>query len=287
MNSLFRHEYLAYAQPVDALGGTMGGAATIWTMDPLQARDYAGADRGSFAPHSEAFSIAFAKSFWQHNDMPTRDREFFQDKYDFPGTARPVHDKGDLLWEGSMRAGVALKGVFETVQSASAKAVALDAGFLFYPYQFDGLTLSMTVRNVGSHPVFDKEVNSLPAEFDGGAAYDLRWPAHRLLLASEIAVPYYGDPYAKLGAELGIVFDGGNEAFFRLGYKTLSAPYLGAVSGATVGVGFRVRSFSADIGFQPMGDLENVIKLGMQYRFSAAPFLQKEPPAAGRIIWER
>ncbi|MCX5790067.1 MAG: hypothetical protein NTX64_16415, partial [Elusimicrobia bacterium] len=72
MNTFFRHEYASYAHPVEALGGTMGGAATVWSMDPIQGLNYAGQQTGAFAPHSEAFSIGFAKSFWEHNDIPTR-----------------------------------------------------------------------------------------------------------------------------------------------------------------------------------------------------------------------
>ena len=277
----FHHEFAAYGHPVEALGGTIGGAATIWTVDPIQSRTNANVLTNSFSPHSEAFAIGYARSFWEHNDIPTRDREFFQDKYDSPFTPRPVHDRAEELWEGSMRAGVALKGVFETIQDRTAKAVAADAGFLFYPYQFDGLTLSLVMRNIGSHPVYDREVEALPAEVDGGVAYDVRWPDHRLLFAFETAVPYYGAPYAKVGAEYGTRAGEASQAFFRVGYKTLSAPYLGVLTGATFGVGFRVRSFSADIGFEPMGELNNILRISLQYRFSAGGYVPSPAAPSG------
>ncbi|MCX5788004.1 MAG: hypothetical protein NTX64_05765, partial [Elusimicrobia bacterium] len=88
-------------------------------------------------------------------------------------------------------------------------------------------------------------------------------------------------------AEFGFAFAGGNEAFFRLGYDTVSAPYLGAVTGATVGVGLRVRSFASDIAFQPMGSMQNAIKMSLQWRFSTSASLPESKPAARRMLWDR
>ena len=191
------------------------------------------------------------------------------------------------MFEGSTRAGIALKGITETIQNSSAKALAIDAGFLLNPYQIEGLTLSGVLRNLGSHPVFDRQVQSLPTELDAGAAYDIRWPKHRIVLASELAIPYYGDPYAKLGTEFGFASEGGNETFLRLGYNTVSAPHLGPLTGLTVGVGLRIRAFSTDLAFQPMGDMQNMIKITLQWRFGTTASLPENKPAPRRIIWER
>lgn len=266
MNEFFRHDHVAYAQPVEFLGGSVGAAATIWTMDELDARTNANADRGKFAPYSTAFSLGYARSFWENSDMPDRDREFFQDKYDFPWTPRPLREE-DPLWHGSMRAGLALKVVHESIRNHSATALAFDAGAQYHPFQLSGLALSLAFKNIGTRPSFRNEGAPLPAEMSAGAAYDVRWDDKRVLPVVELVLPYYGDPALRLGAEFSLNAGETTRLFFRAGYKTVSARHLNAASGATVGVGFVVRRFGADFAFQPMAELGNALRMSLHYRF--------------------
>ena len=266
LDKFFRHDFLSYAHPVEALGGTLGASLTLWTMDSLDARTASNVDVGKFSPHSEAFSFAYARSFWKDTDMPARDREFFQDTYDMPFTPRPLHDE-DALWQGALRAGVAFKVVNETIRTRHSSAVAFDGGAQFVPVQFPDMTLSMSFRNIGTRPVFVADRGTLPMQVDWGIGYDVRWNGHRVTPCAELVLPYFGDMYAKLGAEFAVQTGANAEVFFRGGYKTVAAPYLSALAGATVGVGFRVNRFQADVGFQPMAELENVLRLSLGYRF--------------------
>ncbi|MBI4425886.1 MAG: hypothetical protein HY554_19305 [Elusimicrobia bacterium] len=260
----FRHEHFAYAQR--ALGGGMGFAGTVWRAAELDARTSANVHLGKFAPHSESFAVAYARSFWEHSDMPTRDREFFLDKYDMPWTPRPIQEP-DVSWEGSARFGLAVKAVRETIRERGASAVAVDLGGLYYPYAVEGLSASLTLRNLGSRPRFIREKGSLPTEAGVGLAYARRSDRRVFMPVLELALPYYGDPFAKLGFELGTRLGEGSSAFLRGGYKTQSAPHLGPAAGATVGVGVQVRHLSLDLAFQPMGELQDVLKLSLGYKF--------------------
>ncbi|MBI4348039.1 MAG: hypothetical protein HY553_14375 [Elusimicrobia bacterium] len=262
----FRHDYAGYAHPVEALGGTLGASVTMWTMDRLDARTASNVHVGEFAPHSEAFSIGYGRTFWKDSDLPARDREFFEDKYDMPFTPRPLHDE-DRLWLGALRGGIAAKLISETIRTKTAISVAFDGGTQFIPFWAPDLTMSMTIRNIGSRPVFHKEQQTLPMTVDAGIAYDVHWEGHRVIPALEISVPYFGDPFAKLGAEYGVAAGKSTEIFFRAGYKTVAASYLNAVAGATVGIGFRVNRLKVDCGFQPMAELENVLRVSIGYRF--------------------
>lgn len=266
LNRFFRHDFISYAQPVESLGGALGVSVTLWTMDSLDARTVSNVDVGKFSPHSEAFSIGYARTFWKDSDMPARDREFFGDKYDMPFTPRPIHDE-ELPWQGALRAGAAFKVVSETIRSRHATAVAFDGGAQFVPVQLPEMTLSMTLRNLGTRPVFVSDRGSLPMQAAFGAAYSVRWEGRRVTPAFEVVVPYFGDMYAKLGAETMVAAGQRTELYFRAGYKTLAAPYLNAAAGATVGVGFRVNRFHTDVGFQPMAELENVLRVSLGYRF--------------------
>ncbi|MBI5201724.1 MAG: hypothetical protein HY925_09080 [Elusimicrobia bacterium] len=266
LNKFFRHDFLSYSHPVDFLRGTLGASLTMWTMDSLDARTASNVDVGKFSPHSEAFSIAYARNFWKDSDLPSRDREFFQDTYDMPYTPRPLHDE-DALWQGALRFGVAFKVVNETIRTRHASAFALDGGAQFVPVQLPEMTLSMTFRNLGTRPVFVADRGALPMEGAFGVAYDVRWEGHRVTPCAELEIPVFGDIFAKLGAEYALQAGANTEVYFRGGYKTVAAPYLSAMAGATVGVGFRVNRFTADVGFQPMAELENVLRLSLGYRF--------------------
>ncbi len=266
LNEFFRHEFLSYVHPVAALGGALGASMTLWTMDSLDARTASNVDVGKFSPHSEAFSIAYARTFWKETDMPSRDREFFEDTYDMPFTPRPLHDE-DALWQGPLRVGVAFKVINETIRTRHASAVAFDGGAQFTPVQLPDMTLSMSLHNLGTRPVFLYDRGSLPMQADFGIAYDVRWHERRVTPCAEIVLPYFGDLYAKIGAEYAVQAGPNTELFFRAGYKTVAAPYLNAVAGATVGVGFRVNRFYTDVGFQPMAELENVLRVSLGYRF--------------------
>ncbi|MFH1723987.1 MAG: hypothetical protein ABII00_05120 [Elusimicrobiota bacterium] len=262
----FHHDHIAYAHPVPLLRGTVGLSATFFYQDKLDLVTNANQVVGTFRPHSEAYTLAYARGFGVGEDYIARDRHFFQDLWQHPGTMRPL-DRGPDLWTGNLLLGAALKIVKETIHDRSASAIAADGGALFRHMDLPELAFSFAFRNVGSKPKFITQREDLPGEADFGAAYDLVWERRRLLPAFELAVPWYGPPFAKLGIEYSFPVADESTAALRLGYKSLSAPELGFLTGLTLGVGMIHKRFTFDFAFQPMGDLGEAYRFGLGYVF--------------------
>lgn len=266
MLRFFHHEHAAYAQPVPRLGGTAAAALTLFYQDSLDLVTNTNRTIGSFSSHSEAFTFAYARDFRVGADILSRDRRGFENLWKVRYADLPLRFE-DEVWQGSLMAGVALKVVRESIYRHSAVAVAADGGVLFRHDDLPGASLSFSFRNLGSRPRFVRRAESLPAEIDFGAAYDLRLGDHRLLAALVAAVPYYGDPAGKLGLEYSMRFGDDYGAAVRVGYKSLSAADLGPLTGLTGGIGLRIRRMTFDIGFQPMGALGEVFRGTAGYRF--------------------
>lgn len=262
----FHHEHAAYAHPVPRLGGTAAVSLTLFYQDSLDLVTNTNQTIGSFSSHSEAFTFAYARDFAVGADMLTRNRRDFQDLWRVRYAELPLQFE-DELWQGSLMAGAALKVVRETIYRHSAVAVAVDGGVLFRHEDLPGAALSFSFRNVGSRPRFVRKAESLPAEIDFGAAYDLRLGDHRLVTALVAAVPYHGDPVGKLGVEYSVRVGDDYGAAVRAGYKSLTAADLGPLTGLTGGVGLRIRRMTFDVGFQPMAVLGEVFRGTVGYRF--------------------
>ncbi|MFA5139726.1 MAG: hypothetical protein WC728_10880 [Elusimicrobiota bacterium] len=272
----FHHDYMAYAHPVRFLRGTVGLSFTAFYQDKLGLVDYAGRDVGSFAPHSEAVSLAYARTFEIGDNYALRDSEYFQELWRHPGATRPL-SPGMEIWTGNLAAGVAIKYISETILNRNASAVAADGGVLFRPAELDRLQLGFAFRNAGTKMRFTRTRESLPVEVDFGVAYDFRWGrGKRFIPALEAAAPYYGAPFGKLGFEYAFPAWGDARAAVRAGYKSLSAWDLGPLSGATAGVGLSFKHLDLDLAFEPMNALGNVYRIGLGWRFiGSLPNLEK------------
>ncbi|MEK7747039.1 MAG: hypothetical protein AAB576_10260, partial [Elusimicrobiota bacterium] len=82
---------------------------------------------GAFKPHSEAFSLAYARSFTVGENYREGDRAYFQDNWNIAGDYRPL-DRGGDIWDGNLDAGLSLKVLHETLHDRKAAAFAADAG---------------------------------------------------------------------------------------------------------------------------------------------------------------
>ncbi|HAH05564.1 MAG TPA: hypothetical protein DCM05_03410 [Elusimicrobia bacterium] len=267
MMQFFHHDYLAYAHPVKLLRGGVGAAMTMYYEDSLDLVSNANEVQGRFRPHAESIALGYGRSFLVGEDVEAVDRSYFQDKWDKARDLQPL-DHRDELWTGKLDAGLSMKYLQQSLYDRSASAVAFDGGVLFQQKDVQRLTLSFGFKNVGTAMKFINDSENLPSELDLGAALDLPLEHNRrALFAFETAFPYYGAPHAKLGAEYTAGFVGGSMAAFRLGYKTLSAPDLGVLSGLTCGVGLLHGGVRFDVGFQPMDALGNVFRFSLGYRF--------------------
>jgi hypothetical protein len=255
----FHHDFAAYARP--ALGGAVGFAYTRLSQDALPVVTNANQQLGTFAPHSDAVAVGYAYAFDLAGDGLGRvENDVLDQRWSVPGVYRPLGHERDL-WTGSLLIGGSVKYISESIYDASASAFAVDGGALFRPYDLERVSLSATFRNLGTKERFLTESESLPAEMDLGLAYDHRSDEFRLLPALELALPYYGNPSAKIGLEY--TSARGSEFSFsvRAGYKSLQAVDLGPLAGATFGAGVRYRRFMTDFGLEPMAGLGQAYRL--------------------------
>jgi hypothetical protein len=259
-------DYGAAAVPVRFLRGTLAFAVTRFSQESLDMVDAANRVRGSFSPHSEVYALAYGHKF--AGGDPVEDaRDFFGEGWNVPNMERPLgYDKEP--WTGEISAGLSVKIIDESLGPRQSATVAVDVGGIFRPVDLHDLILAGAFRHLGGRQRFINDSAPLPAEFAGAAAYEVRLGrSWHLLPALEADLPYAGNPYAKLGVELEHLVDAGIAAALRLGYCGRTAPDLGPMSGLTVGIGLRVKRFSFDAGFQPMGVLGESFRLGVGWTF--------------------
>lgn len=273
MLGLLRLEHAAFALPVRRLGGAMGMSFTFFHQEPIPLVTNTNQNIGSFAPSGQSLALAYARNVFTGEDHPMRDRGFFQDLYRRPGVWEPL-DHEPEPWTGSASLGAALKFVSETIYDQTAWAVALDAGSQFRPVDTPELSMSAVLRNVGTSPKFSKTKESLPAEAAFGIAYAFDSRKQRLWPAFEAVIPRHGKPYAKVGVEYLFPVTEAWRGAVRGGYKTLTAPYLGPLTGLTGGVGMENKAFHLDFAFQPMAVLGEVFRVSLGWKFN--------PPAPRR-----
>jgi hypothetical protein len=266
MLEFFKHEYGAYIHPFPKSRNALGFAATIFTQDKLDLVTSANRTVGSFRPHSEAYTVAFAHAFGSGDTVADSGS-----LYDFED--RPIHevnrrgDQGRHFRAGNVMVGVALKYLSETLHTYKASAFAIDGGVLLRPETIPELGISAVVKNVGSRPKFRERREDLPTDFSLGVAYSKSSEARRFVAAFEGSVPIYGSPHGKLGLEYSFGLGRHGHLSFRGGYKSLSAPDLGAITGLTGGVGFGLGRIEFDFGFQPMAELGEVYRGSAGFRF--------------------
>ncbi|MCR4296980.1 MAG: hypothetical protein NUW21_15725 [Elusimicrobia bacterium] len=260
------HDYAALALPLGWTGGVVGFSFTRLSQAPIERVDNVGVEHGSFAPHSEAFSIGYARAFSEDDDL-TQDRGYFRDSWNLPGAARRFEDDDREPWTGSFRAGAALKIVSETIGARTATTATGDGGVIYRPSDRPALALAWAFRNAGGRLRYIRQSEPLPLEFSLAAAHDWEPERGRVVTAIEAVVPLHARPYGKLGAEWARSVSRRVEAVGRVGFQGRTAPDLGVLSGLTVGAGARVNGFSFDLAFQPLGQLGEAFRLGLGWRF--------------------
>ena len=257
----FHYDFTAYAQPVAALKGTLAASYTRLSQNNMPLVTKSNVEVGSFAPHSDAVALAYAGAFALTGTV-ARDRDYFKDTWNLPMADRPLAEEGEL-WAGNLMLGLSLKALDETYYDRSASAFAVDGGALFRPEGRSELALSFSFRNAGTPERFIHDAQKLPAEAGFGAAYGLRWGEARLLPAFELALPYYGSPYAKFGVEFSKTVAENTSVALRAGYTSEPAIDLSPLTGLTTGVGVTYKRFSTDFGFEPMAALGEVYRLSL------------------------
>ncbi len=264
--SFFHYDALAYVHPIRQIRGSVGVSMATLYQDTLDLVSNTNVKRGSFRPHSEVLSLAYATTFNVGDDYTAGDREYYQDLWYHPQGFKPL-DRGNDLWTGNLAVGLAAKLISESIFDERSIAAALDGGVHFRHSEIQPLSLSFVFRNVGTKPKFNRVRENLPAEISFGAAYDVSWKERRVITAAELGIPYYGKPFGKLGVEYSFNMRGEYWAAIRTGYKSVSAIDLGILTGVVGGIGFGNQHLSVDLGFQPMDALGSTFEISMGWRF--------------------
>lgn len=259
------HDYAGVVIPASWTGGVLGVGFTRLSQAPITTVDNIGLETGSISPHSEAVSLSYARSFVNEDDR-TLARGYFRDTWNLPNAVRPF-DEEDDPWTGEIAVGSAVKSVTESLGRRRSATATLDLGTLFRPVHYPSWALAASARNLGGSVRFIRESEPLPMEFSLATAHEWRLESDRVVAALDAAVPRLGSPYAKAGVEWDRRVGRGTRAQLRLGYQGRTAADLGPVTGLTAGVGVRVGGFSADFGFQPLGELGQSFRMGVGWRF--------------------
>lgn len=262
----FSHDYYAVGVPAAWSGGTLGFAATVFQQDTISALDKTGTPLGVFRPHSEVFSLGYARAFDVGGELA---RELdTQPTWEMPGTLSP-RSRYDDPWNANLSFGLAAKAIYDRIYTVRATAFAADLGVLWRPQWTRGISFSAAARNLGSKMKFTSHEGRLPAEASFGCAYDARHEEHnRFLPTLEVHLPYYGRPSAGLGFEYSRHSrDAGTRLAWRAGYNTNAAYDQSPVAGLSAGLGFQVGALSADFGFQPYDALGDLYRMSLGWRF--------------------
>lgn len=259
----FHHDFAAFAQPLPSFG-TLGVSFTHLSQDSLPVVSNSNITLGRFTPHSEAVAIAYAHAF-ALDDSEGKNLRYFGQSWSLPDTYHPFQDHD--FWAGALAIGVSLKVLQESLYQRNTSAVAVDGGVLFKPVALKDLSLSFVLRNLGGKERFIEYSEPLPAEMDLGISYNAKSPSSRFTSAFELALPYYGNPYAKLGFEYAKPVTKNAVAAFRFGYKTLAAVDLSPLSGLTCGLGVSYRKVGIDFGLEPLAELGQIYRLTLNLRW--------------------
>ena len=239
------HDFLAYAQPIEGRTGsgrerdlmpdqlgTIGVSLLYQNSGRLAEVDNTGAATGAtFTPQDFAATVGW----------------------------------GAELLRG-LDAGLSVKYVSSQIE-ATATTGAADFGARYrdrIPGTEADFAFAAVVRNVGGPLKFRDASDPLPMETVVGAAVH---PVKSLTIGIDFTAPRDGAPYVSFGAEWRAPMTEGLTGALRAGYDGRMGADAGDVSGVAFGAGLGFRRLGFDYAWTPAGDLGDVQRLSLSYRF--------------------
>lgn len=157
--------------------------------------------------------------------------------------------------------GAQLKFIRQDLAEFQSQGMALDLGVLS-PTPVAGLSLGLSVRNLGPPMQFVREKFELPLTVSAGAAY-------RLIDPLVIGVDLYSRPHQReIGLAIGTEMQAMGNIALRAGYLAKMAEAvsnaqesettrgsIGGLNGITAGVGLRLNAFTMDYALSQFGEL--------------------------------
>jgi len=227
-NNLFQdvsYNYFGYLHPLENVG-TVGASVTYVDLGTARRTTIASAATNSYLDDFSSHDIALALHY-----------------------ARPVRSFLDL--------GATLRFINEKLDNKSASAVAVDFGAIWRP-PVTGLSLGVSLSNLGSSLRFVRENDELPLTVRAGAGY--KSPNRIWGLAGDMVWVKRQDIEGHFGGEVWVWPE---HLALRGGFNTGND----AGSGATAGAGFRWDDISVDYAYTPFGDLGDAHQVSLTYQF--------------------
>lgn len=230
------YAYLAYGQPIRHWGVFAGGITYLSSGDIPKTTVDSGGDYVDEGTNFSAYDLAFTI-----------------------GYGRKIKEDISL--------GGAIKIISEKIESENASAFALDIGGIYKGLKLRDrvLPLALVIQNLGTEVKFGSEGDSLPINIKAGASYGLEFSRvnSSLTLALDLNYPLDNAFNANFGSEL---WYKGTVAV-RLGYKTATVKDINALSGLSIGGGFRYQKYGIDYAWVPYGDLGNTHRISLVAKF--------------------
>jgi hypothetical protein len=222
-----RFDVIGYAHP--ASYGTLAVGLKRLGLGLSQGRDSFRQKTGDFRASDTAYSIGLGK------EIP------------------------DLTATGQTSLGASLHYIESKIGSDSASTLALDLGGR-YRHQGGKISAGLAARNIGQGLKFLDQRDPLPTSLNLGALYYVRPQASLSVELKRSLAAERMD--ASLGAQYKIL----DALSLRAGYSSKTGAG-SSLSGLSAGFGLDGKSFSADYGWTPFGDLGNVQRFSLAARF--------------------
>lgn len=180
------------------------------------------------------------------------------------GGAYVVHNEDLGIFDGASF-GATGKYIRSTI-TKTASTFAADIGFLSaaFPVFDRDMRLAYVATNLGGTLKFQQLSDGLPTNLRLGASWEL---AKGWLVSMDIDEPVDNTPYYAFGTEYRL--EVGEDASFsgRAGVDTRAIGEAGGLSGLTLGLGARFKSYGLDYAFAPQGALGMTNSLSLAFSF--------------------
>ncbi len=223
------YDFVAYGQPLNSIGGSIGICFSALTMDDMERTDIwsGGSDGTTFGASSYMFGLTYARAL--------------TDRFSFGGT---------------------VKWIQEYLDDVSSSTPAADIG-AYYNTGFRSLRIGFAITNFGPDAKFITEDAQIPINFHFGLAYDfLEAYPHNLVLALDGSHPNDNVERYDVGMEYAY-----NDMFFlRSGYQfEYDAQSYAFGGGAKIPLGFSTTAL--DYAYQDLDRLGNCHRISLTIEF--------------------
>jgi len=168
---------------------------------------------------------------------------------------------------GAFTGGVTFKYITSTIERESASAFAMDLGAVIsgdkydaYPYK-----IGVSVKNIGSAMKYISKSEPLPLMAAVGLAVDIGGGMEAVFNISDNITE------SNLVCGLGMGFNVGGGFMLNGGLSRAMGVAEGGLGGLPVGVnagvGFNVSNFMVNYGFVPMGEMGNMQRMSLTFKF--------------------